>query len=313
MINILLALFIAIPNFCWAMQPAGLPADLYTIDETIAVVAHPYGRVLILLSDLRLGIDGKMVTLKDLILEHLMVFDALQGLKVKLPEDYSDRLLTHLQKSNNLTREQLLEAFKLELGYSEEEVRELLHRKQLVETDLEYRVKGDKRLIVQEAEIKAWADEHPEEIKAYSHAHPDYKEASYTLVQVCLPTEDASSDKSSINEEVVLRQDLAGALAWDEPFTVKESQLPDDKRALMIKPEGAIISIEPLEQGVEVTKLLKKTEGQQVPFEALSSSIAAMLRQERLQDIVQEYHKRLLSEAKITYSSDTWRRMIEES
>ncbi len=284
------------PKAVPAQDPAQDPvSDLYPVDETVVVIDYMGNAVLILFSDLmKPGIDGKPPALRDIIFEHLMVLDA-QRLKVTVGEDDIDRFLSHLQKANNLTRDQIMTLFKTELGFtSDEEIRNQLKRKQLIETILEERVK--RHTIVSQQDIEAYWNEHYKE------------EATYTLKQVFIPT--AAKTPEEIND-AVKRAALEDSLNWGEPFTLKDHELAEDKRFITTKNVGDVIDIEHVTNGIVVTRLDVKVDAHVPPFDKKHyDEIASTLRRELFEKLLKEYQTLLLSQARITYTDERWKALM---
>lgn len=268
----------------------GLHGTAYaeTVDEVLAVVYHPEGNATVLLSDLTGSIDGQEKSLREVILERLMVLDA-RKYKIVITEEELDRFLAQLQKQNGWTRNDLIQ-FGDEHGFSYDGMRELLRDKQMVNQVLDYRVRADKRMMVGR-----------EEALAYYEAHPEAEEATYTLDIAYVPF--SKYDAKTIDNFLKSKK-IPADIMWDEPFTLKASELAEDRKFITTEKIGAIVLVDKLDDGYELTRLVEKTDAVSVPFEEAYGRIVMQMRQERFQQVLQDYQEELLKSAKIKFCRD---------
>ena len=280
----------------YTLQVFALEPVLYPINEIVVVIYNPESNQLILRSDIRPALDGVPRTLRQIVLESLMVIDALL-LTIKVTEDDADRFLANLQKENGLSRQAIQEMFK-DLGFTFEEGREQLRRKQMIEAVLDYRVKM--HILVQRADVVAYYD-----------AHPEFIEATYTLVQAYVP-EDVVSKKEL--QRMIDTGEIETGINWDEPFTLKEHELADDKKFIVHETVGEVVEIEDVEDGVELTRLVAKSVPQKVSLEDRYEEIAMTLRKQQFETKLEEYYQSLLDKAimRFTYPEDEERVLVSK-
>lgn len=250
----------------------------YVLDEIIETLYHPEGTEILLRSDIEMGLDGKERSLHDLELETLTYFDAKKMKGIVISEDDIDRFLAQLQKQNNWTQQDIEEFFK-EHGYTLEEGRDLIRRKQMVNQMIDYKVRSDKAMAVSMDEAKVEYDKHPQT-----------EQATYTLAIGFVPS--SAYSLAQLNKAVEKNLPLE-CVEWDEPFTRKASELPKDRQFITKRPVGQIVLVEPVENGFELTKLVDKTPQRQVPFDECSSEIINNIRQERFESVLKNYEKSL--------------------
>lgn len=254
------------------------------VDEVVAVIQHGEGAMIITRSDVRPGLDGMPRTLRDVVLEYLMVLDA-QKLKITISDEDVDRFLMQLQKQNGLTKTAIERLFE-QLGYTYQEGREQLRVKQMIETIVDFRVKSDKRLMIEEQDVSA----------AYQ-AHPVYEPIHFTLRQVYL-------EKSEYSPEAIQKIIEAknfDALPWEEPFDLDEQDLADDKQFLKTAEIGSLVDQDTDDQGVELTQLVARTTPRLRSFQERRAEIEMELRKERYFMILREYEEKLLKQGHITF------------
>lgn len=264
-------------------------AEQYPINGIIAVIYHDAGSQIILDSDLRPTLEGQQRTIKDVILDNLMVVDA-DRLHINVTPDEVNRFITHLQKENGLTREAMFEIFK-SLGYTNEEGLEEVRKKQIIEQVIDRQVRSKKKFLVQKEEVQKFYD-----------AHPPKEEATYTIVQSFVPEE-----KMSYNMLMKRKEDknLITELTWDEPFTFKQSELADNIQHITQSTVGTIVLIEKVSGGTEITRLTEKTPERILPFDECYADIASELTKDRYYSLLQEYQDELLKNAKIRFTDPT--------
>jgi len=259
--------------------------ETYVVDEILAIVYHPEGNEIILRSDLQPGIDGQVKTFPEIVSEILMLQDA-RKFKLSVTDDELDRFLAGIQKQNGWARSELVDFFE-EHGYTLEEGKDLLRNKQMVQQVVDYKIRGDKRMMVQR-----------EDALAYYEVHPFFEEATYTLAITYTPF----SKYSKKTLDAALKKKQAPAdVVWDEPFILKESELAQDRKFIVNEAVGDVVLKEDVEGGYELTKLVAKTEKKQIPFEDKYTEIVALMRQERFAAILKDYQDELLKNAHIKY------------
>lgn len=255
-----------------------LQAREYVLDEIIETLYHPEGTEILLRSDIETGLDGKERSLHDLELETLTYFDAKKMKGIVISEDDIDRFLAQLQKQNNWTQRDIEEFFK-EHGYTLEEGRDLIRRKQMVNQMIDYKVRSDKAMAVSMDEAKVEYDKHPRTEQAtYTLAIGFVPSSAYTLAQL----------NKAVEKNLTLE-----CVEWDEPFTRKASDLPKDRQFITKRPIGQIVLVEPVANGFELTKLVEKTPQRQIPFDECASEIISQIRQERFESVLKRYEQAL--------------------
>lgn len=267
------------------------------IDEIIAIIYTPTGKIVITTSDIRHGLDGKLRTLRQIILEELMIIDA-QKLHIAITDADIERFLADLQSSQGFNRAALTDFFK-SLGYTYEEGIELLKRKQVLDYVIDYQVYGDKQMIVTN-----------EAVNEYYEQHPQYKEPSYTLDQGFVPTSVMSADqlKNYIDQGII-----PSIIQWEEPFTLQEAELAEDKKQLVLEhASGSIIGFDAADDGVELTRLVKKETHRKIPLEEQYDTIVNMLKRQRFFDLLNTYHNKLIDNATIRFTHPEDAKLLHE-
>ena len=261
--------------------------SLTLLDGILAVIYHDEGTEIILLSDLRPPLDGndEPRTPRQAIIERLMVLDA-KTLKVMISEDEVDRFIAQIQKQYNMSRIGMERLFHSR-GYTYNEGREQLLNKQYIEHAIEWRVKANKKLIIQRPEVEE-----------YYRANPDMEQACYTLKMGFVSDEEASSRFEL--DALLTTTNRDNYIAWEEPFVVLHHELPENRQYVAQEQVGNIVAIEQLEDGWQVTQLTDKVPGRVLPLsDARYEEIAFSLMNERGQELLKVYEEELLAKATI--------------
>ncbi len=265
---------------------APLYAEKVLVNEVLVVVYHAEGTAAILASDVRPGLDGRMPSLREVVLNKLMEFDALYHKIIVTPEQ-AEQYIENIQKQNHLSRTAVESLFR-EAGYTYLEAREYLRTRQMIEQVVEFRVKSDKRMIVAREEVEARYKENP----------PRF-EPVYTLAISFVPQEKLG--KKGI-DDYVKTLDLEKDILFDEPFELKESDIAPDRISITTKSVGDIVFTEPVEGGFEITRLISKKEAGIVPFDDCYNELITTMRKERLKAVFDSYYTLLLSQATLRFT-----------
>lgn len=261
------------------------------IDEILATIYHKEGVELVLRSDIRPGLDGVMRDLKRVILERLVMLDAL-NLHVTISDADIERFFDQLQKQNNVPRS-AIDAMLRELGFTPEEGRTELRRKQLIDSAVDYRVRGSKELIVDQSAIAE-----------YDSEHPVMTEPVYTLAQSYVPRTEMTREEL---DEALTDSAYVAALVFDTPFSVTHSEVPEDRQDALVAPPGSIVEVDEVGDYYEITKLISTKPAERVPLTPeRARDIDMILKKERYMQILHDYEEKLFREAYImfTYPAD---------
>lgn len=252
----------------------------YIIDKIVAVIYHEEGNIVILSSDMKPGVDGVSRTLDQLIDEQLIILDA-KRYQVSVSDDEIDRYIGRVQKENKLTQAQIEKIF-ADMGYTFSEAREQLRQKQVIEMMIDYKVKSNKRMMIQR-----------DEVIDYYNNHPELHEKQYTLDIAFVPAQQMSRAEL---DEAIARPTFSADIEWQEPFAVYETELPDERRFITQKSKGDIVFVEEVDGGYEITRLVDITEP---TLDDVYSDIALIMRRERYPHILEEYQQSLRKNAHI--------------
>lgn len=277
-------------------------AERIVVDEIRTVVYNEDGARIILSSDIKPDLDGRPRSLYDVVCEEVMVCEA-DRMRVKITQEDVEKFLGDLQKNNNMTRS-AMEKLMDEMGYTYAQGMEKLRRRQMAEQVIDYRVRGDARFVIPEADIKKFDD-----------ANPSYEQAVYTLSDALV-----AEDGSDMLHKKFTQKEL-DALPWEEPFEVKESDLAENMQYVSNATVGEIVLREPAETKgyVEVIRLVAKKPKRRVALteviephtkKTLGDKIADVMRMKRFEELLKEYQKELLDKSAVRFTYDKDRTFV---
>jgi hypothetical protein len=250
------------------------------VDEIRAVVYHEDGARIILSSDIKPDLDGRPRTLRDAVLEEIMLLEA-EHLHFTVTDDDAEDYLAELQKNNHMSRA-AMERVMEDMGYSYAEGREKLRRRQAIERLIDFRIRSDKRFIVTR-----------EDVEKFESEHPVYEQGVYTLAQVVLP-DHLIKDKYTQKELDVLK--------WEEPFEVQENEVAEDKKFLADVQLGSIVDREIVEGGIELTRLVARKPRRRVTVDELYDQVVNRIRMERFDVLMKDFQKNMLGKSTIRFT-----------
>jgi parvulin-like peptidyl-prolyl isomerase len=273
-----------------------VPDDAFVIDTIGAVMFGQGGTEIITLSDVhRPSLTGVPQSQEDIIFERLVYLDA-QKFKIAPDEEAVDKYLQEIQKQNNLTLDELKQIFR-QAGYSYEEGRDQFKRLQTVKSLLDYKIHSN--LIVPR-----------QEIELYYKNNPVTKEDEYTLEYALVPFK---GDKQDLREDLVefVTKQKAGSkktqndadlgLVWNEPFTMKKSEIADDKAFIYDMKVGTVSAPRETEGGFELYRLVEKKDECIASLEDRYQEIVRTLTQPKYEKLMSDYKKQLFDSVSIVY------------
>ena len=260
---------------------ASMQAARVVIDEIRATVYHEDGARIIVSSDIRPDLDGHQRTLRDAVLDELMLIEG-ERFHITVTEEDAEDYLAELQKANHMSRaamERLME----DMGYTYKQGLEKLRRRQAVEQLIDFRIRSDKRFIVNR-----------EDVEKFEKEHPVFEQAVYTLAQVV------------VNDDAALKKQYAAkeldVLNWEEPFDVHENDVAEDKKFIADAPLGTLVDREAVEGGIELTRLVARKPRRRVPVDELYDQVVNRIRMERFEELMKDFQKDVLAKSTIRFT-----------
>ncbi|BDC34982.1 hypothetical protein Noda2021_09400 [Candidatus Dependentiae bacterium Noda2021] len=258
------------------------------VDTIKVMIFGPESTDIITQSDIdRPGLDGQKRKLDDIIIERLMYQDAEKY--HMLPDDEAiEKQLRAVMTENKLTPQQMDGIF-VSSGYTPEEGKRQFGIMIAVNSIINFKITS--RLIVPDKEVNA-----------YYQAHPEIIEAEYQLERTVIPFS-AIQDKKA-QQKRIEAQAKSGKLpdaVWSPAFWITESELAEHLQfVIKLYPGQCGMPLE-IEDGFEVYRLSDKRPEKARSLQERYREIVNLLRQPKLQEMMEQYKKELLENSTIVY------------
>jgi len=260
--------------------------NLYTIDRVEAVVYGPELSEAVMRSDKEHTLDGKPRTLEEVLLDRLMVQDALK-LRMPAEEKDIDDYIAKFAKNMGATPDDIYKLFE-EAGFSIEEGRRRFGEMRLMRQVQDYKVMS--KVFVSEKEVKE-----------YYELHPELKPATYTLEHAFVAATPDKADKVRADIQAYIKQGKPIKINWRELPEVVEADLAEDKRFLTSLEPGEMTEPIAREGGFELYRMKSKKPEVVVSLQDRYREIANTLRQPKFEQLMTAYRKELFDNASIVY------------
>ncbi len=259
---------------------------LIPIDKIVAVVYGPEATEIVTHSDVRRSLDGHKQTLDEVILQRLMVQDALK-MRIMTDESAVDDYILKVAKSIGGTMDDINQMFEAS-GFTPIEGRRKFAELYAIQQLREYKILS--RVFVPEKEVVA-----------YYEANPIVKPASYVIERavVTAVTPRLEETRKKIDAYIATGQGML--IGWHQLPEIQESDLAEDKKFITKLEIGKIA--EPIEfgGGFELYRLKAKTPARVEPLEDRYREIVEILRRPKAEQLFEEYKQELWANASILY------------
>ncbi len=288
-VSVLFALMLAttaLSNALEDMYPEAFK-DTYLIDKSMVVMYFEDERPFVLTQfDLeRSTIEGRILTPHQWISHWLTYYNTRRTFpQITIDEDKIDVTLAAVQKSSNLTLDQIKKLFK-DAGYSYKEGRQQLGVMQVIKDRIDIELMSSRYKKVKQ-----------EEIIAYYTAHPVIVRGIYKLQRGSAPIIQGCSIEERKKElEQALRLNYWDAFIWTEPYELNEDEIAPES-VLKTIAIGQVSPLTSVNNHFECVRLLNKTDTHQVPLEKREKEINFILSQEKMSKFLKEFDAKLLCE-----------------
>lgn len=266
-----------------------VPAAKKQIDTIKVMIFGAEGTEIITKSDIeRPGLDGKMRSVDEIVKERTMYLKA-GTLHMHADQDAIEKQLANVMRENKLTPEGMDQIF-ISSGYTPEEGRRQFGIMIAVNSLISFKITS--RLIVPDKDVLA-----------YYNANPEIIEAEYQLQRTVIPystVQDKQAQQKRI-EAMARSGKLNSEVAWSPAFWITDSELADELRPVVQLNPGQIGQPREIFEGFEVYKLVNKKPEQLRSLQERYRDIVNILRQPKLQEMMEAFEKELLAEVTIVY------------
>jgi parvulin-like peptidyl-prolyl isomerase len=283
-------LILLISNALYCDDAVKLPRTAFMVDAMQAVVFSSDEPQIITWSDVtRPSLTGEQRNLEDLIFERAVYMDAHKyHIAQTIDEDAVDKYLAMIQKQNNMSPDELKTVF-TSAGYTYEEGREQLKRLQTVNTMLDFKIRS--QVVVPRTAVEQ-----------YYREHPRVTEARATVQRGFIPYEkERLDDQKKALEYMAQTGKVMKGIQWDDPFSVSESEIADDKAFIFALKKGEISHAKDIGIGFEVFRVQDSSPRTESSLEERYQEIADTLRKPIFDELMEKYKKGLMESTSVLY------------
>jgi len=267
--------------------PASLQAEFLLLDQGLKVISGPVGNTIITHSDVyqKLSLDGKVISLQDQI-ETEVIRQQVVADKMPLDDTAADKYLDNVQKTNNLTVEDLEELAnqcyrtfaelkqQLSLNYIRDFFLHHKFRSHLVPTD--------------------------QEVEEYCVSNPEI-EPGYCVMQVSqIPF---GADKKAVSEKVKgIQSGLIDrtTISWSDSIRVELDDLAEDMQFVKNMARDEVIVIEG-KTSFELYHLIEMKDEIVIPIKDRKAFVIDTLNRQMYEDLLTKYKSHMLDNVGIIH------------
>lgn len=247
---------------------------VYTDEEPIMITQHTLNCK---------SLDGRSRDKKEVLMEHLMCYEALNYYRMPITDDMVDNHLASLKEMHGIGDSEIRKLFR-ESGYTYEEGREQLRASYAIQNLMGQLVDG--RVVVTEKEIQAFYKKNP------------LKEQASYRIQTALIAEDELTDLQIQDLEATGR--YKSLVTWNNPYWLDKDEIVDSKLFITSMKDGEI-NLEKTIGGTQAIMLLQSKNERIRPLDECRREITAMIRAPRRQEVFEKYEQELLTKYDIVY------------
>lgn len=257
-------------------------------EDKIAVIIHvnpEHDPIVITHKELnRPSINGTPQSKEEVIKARKIEYEGVHVFKMPIPDEAITNYLRQLKEQHGMTEEQFKQKFEL-AGYSYQEGIDELRRMLIVDQLFNFKIKS--RLVVPEADVRAYYNAHPQEL-------PE----SYNIKQGSL-----SGGILTPQELVELKETgkHSNLVDWNTPFWLADEDMAASLAHIKELPEGSIAAVMPNGSGYDVIQLIKKRPKRMRTFEESYKEITEILQRPLFEKLVKEYEKELEKKYEVVY------------
>ena len=279
-----------VPKPVKATEPASKQKEpekkLVPIDKIVAVIYGPEATEIVTHSDVRRSLDGRVQSLDEVILQRLMVQDALK-MRIMTDESAVDDYILKVAKSYGGTLDDINQMFEA-AGFTAIEGRRKFAELYAIQQLREYKILS--RVYVPEKEVVA-----------YYESNPIVKPASYVIERAVVTATEPRMEETRKKLDIYINTGKGMLVGWHQLPEIKESDLADDKKFITALEVGQIAQPIEFNGGFELYRMKAKTVSRVEPLEDRYREIVEILRRPKAEQLFEEYKRDLWANASILY------------
>ena len=266
--------------------PAISQAEFMLLDQGIMVISGPVANTMITHSDVfdKLNLDGTPISLEHQIKMEIIRQEVVAD-KMPMDETAADKYLANIQKTNNLSLDDL-EELAGQCRRTFFELKQLLSLQYTYDFFLYHKFRA--HLVPSDQDVIDYCDEHPD------------VEPGHCVIQVAF-VDFAADNKQEVADK--LHGIIAGSIAdssieWSDPIKVNITDIADDKLFIKDMISGQIHLIED-KKTFELYRLVEKQDEHVVPVADRKAFVVDLLNRKMYEGLLSKYEEHMLDNVAI--------------
>lgn len=266
--------------------PAFMQAEFMLLDQGIMVVSGPVANTMVTHSDVfdKLNLDGTMIPLERLLKMEIIRQEVIAD-KMPLDDTAADKYLANIQKSNNLTLDDL-EELAGQCRRTFAELKQLLTLQYTYDFFLYHKFRA--HLVPSDQDVEDYCNEHPE-------VEPGHCVIEVAFVEFTLDSRQQVLDK--INS-IIAGEISDSSIEWSAPIKVNNKDIADDKLFIKDMQVGQIHCIED-KKVFELYRLADKKDEHVVPVTDRKAFVVDILNRKMYEDLLSKYEEHMMDNVAI--------------
>lgn len=265
---------------------APLRAEFMLLDQGVVVVSGPVGNTMITHSDVfnKLNLDGTMLPLENQIKMEIIRQEVVAD-KMPLDDTAADKYLANIQKSNNLSLDDL-EELAGQCRRTFFELKQLLTLQYTYDFFLYHKFRA--HLVPSDQDVEDYCKEYPD------------IEPGYCVIEVAF-IEFMIDNKQEVSEKIagIIAETISdSSIEWSDPIKVNIADIADDKLFIKDMTAGQIHVIEDTKV-FELYRLVEKQDEYVVPVADRKAFVVDLLNRKMYEDLLKKYEEHMMDNVAI--------------
>ncbi len=264
---------------------ACMQAEFMLLDQGVMVISGPVANAMITHSDVfeKLNLDGTAIPLERLVKMEIIQQEVIDT-KMPYDETAAEKYLANIQKSNNLSLEDL-EELAGQCRRTFPELKQLLTLQYVYDFFLYHKFRA--HLVPSDKDVQEYCDQNPD------------IQPGHCIIQVAFVDFNAAN-KMQVAQEIehIIEGSIEDKLAWSDPIQVNYVDMADDKLFIKDMSVGQIHTIEDA-KAFELYRLVSKQDEHVVPVADRKAIVIDILNRKMYEDLLAKYEEHMLDNVAI--------------
>jgi hypothetical protein len=262
-----------------------MQAEFMLLDQGVMVISGPVANTMITHSDVfeKLNLDGTAIPLERLVKMEIIQQEVVDT-KMPYDETAAEKYLANIQKSNNLSLEDL-EELAGQCRRTFPELKQLLTLQYVYDFFLYHKFRA--HLVPSDKDVQEYCDQNPD------------IQPGHCIIQVAFVDFNATN-KTQVAQEIehIIAKSIEDKLSWSDPIQVNYVDIAEDKLFIKDMSVGQIHAIEDA-KAFELYRLVSKQDEHVVPVADRKAIVIDILNRKMYEDLLAKYEEHMLDNVAI--------------